>query len=391
MTIQLFVPTFDVENCLKEVRECLDKGWTGLGFKTDRFEAAWKTYTGLPHAHFVNSATSGLHLALDVFMNEGGWNHGDEVLTTPLTFVSTNHAILYAGLEPVFVDVDEHLCLDPNDLLRKITPHTRAAIFVGLGGNTGRFERVREICRQKGLVLLLDAAHMAGTRLHGETPRADVSVYSFQAVKNLPTADSGMICFADERLDAIARKKSWLGINRNTYERASDGSAYKWRYDVEYVGFKYHGNSIMAAIGLAQLPHLDSDNDRRRAIAARYEAGFSRNKRIELIPTPNGCLSARHLYQVGVDRRDEVLNSLAGRGINAGVHYRNNLDYPMFAAHRLTCPRASRQSERLLSLPLHLRLTDAEVERVIDALNDCTLGEAHGERIDDGLARSTSA
>jgi dTDP-4-amino-4,6-dideoxygalactose transaminase len=391
MTIQLFVPTFDVEACLTEVRECLDKGWTGLGFKTERFEAAWKGYTGLPHAHFVNSATSGLHLALDVFMNERRWNRGDEVLTTPLTFVSTNHAILYAGLEPVFVDVDEHLCLDPDDLLGKITPHTRAAIFVGLGGNTGQFERVREICRQRGLVLLLDAAHMAGTRLHRETPRADVSVYSFQAVKNLPTADSGMVCFAEEPLDAIARKKSWLGINQNTYKRASDGATYKWRYDVEYVGFKYHGNSIMAALGLAQLPRLDSDNERRRAIAARYEAGFSRNKRIELIPTPPGCVSARHLFQIAVDRRDEVLEFLAGRGINAGVHYRNNLDYPMFAAHRATCPRASRQSERLLSLPLHLRLTDEDVERVIDAVNDCTLDEAGGERIHDGLPRSISA
>jgi dTDP-4-amino-4,6-dideoxygalactose transaminase len=391
MTIQLFVPTFDIESCLEGIRECLDKGWTGLGFKTVEFEAAWKAYTGLPHAHFLSSATSGLHLALDVLMGARGWSRGEGVLTTPLTFVSTNHAILHAGLEPVFVDVDRYLCLDPDDFARKISRHTRAAIFVGLGGSTGALDRIREICRRNDIVLVLDAAHMAGTKMHGETPRADVIVYSYQAVKNLPTADSGMICFADARLDAIARKKSWLGINRNTYERASDSSTYKWRYDVEFVGFKYHGNSIMAAIALAQLPHLDAGNERRRAIAARYDAGFAHNDRIERIPIPAGCSSARHLYQIAVDRRDDVLDFLAARGINAGVHYRNNLDYPMYAAQRLSCPRAARQSARLLSLPLHLRLADEDVQRVIDAVNACTLSEIAFECEEDGRATGLSA
>src|SRR5262249_53711082 len=155
--IQLFVPTFRIEECLAEIRECLEKGWTGLGFKTVQFEEAWKEYTGLPHAHFLNSATAGLHLAVRLLKDEGRWRDGDEVVPPPLTFVSPNHAILYEGLRPLFADVDEHLCLDPASVAERITDRTRAVMFVGTGGNTGQYERVVALCRERGLKLILDA------------------------------------------------------------------------------------------------------------------------------------------------------------------------------------------------------------------------------------------
>lgn len=130
--IQLFVPTFRIEESLEEIRVCLEKGWTGLGFKTIEFEKAWLEYTGLENAHFVDSATAGLHLAVKLLKLHGGWAEGDEVITTPLTFVSSNHAILYENLKPVFADVDEYLCLDPASVEALITPHTRAVLYVGL-------------------------------------------------------------------------------------------------------------------------------------------------------------------------------------------------------------------------------------------------------------------
>src|SRR6185503_12653192 len=136
--IQVFVPTFRIEECLAEIRECLEKGWTGLGFKTVQFETAWKEYTGLPYAHFVGSATDGLHLAVCLLKEDGAWQEGDEIISTPLTFVSSNHVILQENLTPVFADVDEYLCLDPKSVEARITPRTRAVIFVGLGGNIGR-------------------------------------------------------------------------------------------------------------------------------------------------------------------------------------------------------------------------------------------------------------
>ena len=183
---------------------------------------------------------------------EGKWQDGDEIITSPLTFVSTNHAILYERLKPVFADVDDTLCLDPASIEARITPKTRAVIFVGLGGNTGRLSEVAKLCRKHKVRSNLELpAHMTGTRWKNGKhvgSEADVSVFSFQAVKNLPTADSGMICFADPQLDTEARKWTWMGINKDTYARTASQGSYKWYYDVEYEGFKYHGNSIMAAM-----------------------------------------------------------------------------------------------------------------------------------------------
>ncbi len=372
--VQLFVPTFRIDECLAEIRECLDKGWTGLGYKTVTFENAWKDYTGLPHAHFLNSATVGLHLAVDVLKRKHGWVDGDEVITTPLTFVSDSHTILYANMKPVFADVDDSLCLDANDVAAKITSKTRAVMFVGMGGNPGRYDAVLKLCRERGLALILDAAHMAGTRVMsgGKMTHvgfdADVTVFSYQAVKNLPTADAGMVCFRDAADDELARKLTWLGINKDTYARTAAQGNYKWKYDVEFVGYKYHGNSIMAAIALVQLKYLDGDNQRRRDIAARYRVGFAAHSHIRTTPVTPHCESATHLFQIRVRNRDQLMEALNGDGIFPGVHYRDNTLYRMFAYGDGTCPRARRASDEIISLPLHLRLTDADVDRVIAAV-----------------------
>ena len=271
--IQVFVPVFRIEETLAEIRECLERGWTGLGFKTVEFEEAWKAYTRLPYAHFLGSATDGLHLAVRVLKEARGWQDGDEIISTPLTFVSSNHAILYSNMKVVFADVDEYLTLDPASVEARITPKTRAVMFVGMGGNTGRYDEVLRLCQKYGLAMILDAAHMAGTRVAGRHVGydADVSIFSFQAVKNLPTADSGMICFADAALDEDVRKWSWMGINKDTYARTTSQGTYKWYYDVEHVGFKAHGNSIMAAMGLVAIKYVDQDNAYRRQLAEWYE------------------------------------------------------------------------------------------------------------------------
>ncbi|MBA2964833.1 MULTISPECIES: DegT/DnrJ/EryC1/StrS family aminotransferase [Ramlibacter] len=373
MTTQLFVPAFRIEECLAAIRECLEKGWTGLGFKTVQFEAEWSAYTGLPHSHFLSSNTVGLHLAMHMFKTAGGWSDGDEVITTPLTFVSTNHAILYCNLKPVFADVDESLCLDPEDIRRKITPRTKAVVFVGIGGNIGQYEKVVDLCREHKLRLILDAAHMSGTRVAGRHvgAEADCAVFSFQAVKNLPTADSGMICFRDASDDARARKLTWLGINKDTYARTTSEGTYKWMYDVEELGFKYHGNSIMAAIGLVQLRYLDRDNAYRRQLAAWYEQGLAGAQDVKVVPVAPSCESSRHLVQIRVPRRDELMLALHATGIYPGVHYRDNTDYGLYAEGRGTCPRAHQASTEILSLPMHLGITKHEVEKI------CTVVKAH--------------
>ena len=314
--INVLKPKYRTQEVLDEIKICLDKGWTGMGFKTVEFEEAWKEYTKLPHAHFLQSNTVGLHLALNIFRRGEGWEEGDEIITTPLTFVSTNHSILYEGLKPVFADVNEHLCLDPKSIKERITDKTRAIMYVGMGGNAGQLYEIKQLCERHGLKLILDAAHMAGTYTKHMAPEpagggyavshtgweADVTIFSFQAVKNLPTADSGMICFKEEKYDKLVRQLSWLGIDKDTYSRSDDKGSYKWRYDVPNLGFKYHGNSIMASIGLVQLKGLDEDNDYRNQVANWYEELIEKNgllDRVTLVPM-NWFTekSSRHLFQI---------------------------------------------------------------------------------------------
>ncbi len=367
MAIQLFVPTFRVEECLVEIRECLEKGWTGLGFKTVEFEEKWKEYTGFPHAHFLNSATAGLHLAVKILKMRNDWDCESEIITTPLTFVSTNHAILYENLKPVFADVDQFLCMNPIDVEKKITDKTKAVIFVGVGGNTGQYEKIVKLCKKNNLKLILDASHMTGTRVNGEIPgkESDAIIYSFQAVKNLPTADSGMICFINKENDEICRKLTWLGINKDTYSRSSDKGAYKWKYDVEYSGYKYHGNSIMAAIALVQLKYLDIDNAYRKQLAYWYDEGFNKSKNIKTVPVADNCESSRHLYIIEVDNRDELLLALNESEIYPGVHYRDNTEYGLYSYAKGTCPVSAQKSEKIMSLPMHLRLKKNDIDYIV--------------------------
>jgi len=373
MQINVFRPKFHTDEILEQIRECLDKGWTGLGFKTVEFENKWKEYTGFQNAHFLSSNTVGLHLAVHIFKKIGKWQDGDEIITSPLTFVSSNHAIMYERMKPVFADIDEYLCLDPASVEKMITPKTKAVMFIGIGGNTGRYLEIVEICKKHNLKLILDAAHMAGTRLNGEHvgKEADVVVYSFQAVKNLPTADSGMICFKENDLDALARKLCWLGISKDTFQRfnAAQGS-YNWKYDVPDVGFKYHGNSIMASIALVQLQYLDEDNARRNEIAALYTKLLENEKKVEIVMDAPGCSSSRHTFQIRVPNRDDVMQHFYDNQIYPGVHYIDNTEYSMYNYGHGTCPNAHLASAELLTLPIHLFLTDEEIHKVVSVLKE---------------------
>ena len=302
-------------------------------------------------------------------IRDSGWAEGDEIITTPLTFISTNHAIPLSGLKAVFADIDDTNCLSPASVRERITDKTRALIYVGMGGNTGHYEEIVRICKEHNILLILDAAHMAGTRLHGEIPgqEAEVVIYSYQAVKNLPTADSGMLCFRRQDFDAIARKKGWLGINKDTYSRTVNAGNYKWKYDVEYVGQKLHGNSVIAAIALVQLRYLDRDNAYRRQLAAWYRERFCQYPDlVELITVPDECESSCHLFQILVKNRDEMILALNSAGIYPGVHYTDNTQYRMYAYAQGTCPRASYVSDHVISLPMHMKLTWDDVRYICD-------------------------
>lgn len=370
--INLFVPKFRKDEIFKHMSECFDTGWTGLGFKTIEIEEKWKEHTGFENAHFINSNTSGLHLAIKILKDVNKWKNDDEIITTPLTFVSTNHSIMYEGLTPIFADVDEFLCLNPDSVEKKITKKTKAVLYVGIGGNTGQYKKIKKICDKYNLKLILDAAHMAGTYINnsGITEHvgldSDVTVFSFQSVKNLPTCDSGMICFKNKDFDTLARKLSWLGIDKDTYQRTNDKGTYKWEYDLIDVGYKYHGNSITASMALVGLKYLESDNQERRNICEIYESEFKKNNIESIKMHPDCIIPSRHLYQIVVENRNKFMELLNLDGIYPGVHYRDNTKYRMYEKYFGSCPYSHQISEKIISLPLHLNLSNDEIYQVID-------------------------
>jgi len=364
--IPLFKPNYDVNACLKEIKECLEKGWTGIGYKTELFETAFGEYIENKYCHFVNSNTNGIHLLLEVLKIQNGWDANSEIISSPMTFVSANHSILHSDLILKLADVDESLNINPNNLEKLINKNTKAIVFVSIGGNSKNLLEIYKICKENSIILIHDCAHSTGSNYlkTNLSKYADYSIYSFQAVKNLPTADSGMVCFKNDKELALAKKLSWCGINKDTYNRNQDG--YKWLYDVEYIGFKYHGNSIMAAIGLAQLNKIQNDNFIRRQIVKKYQNGLKKNENIKIIYHENEDESSRHLFQLIVKDRDKLINFLAEENIGTGVHYRSNTRYLMYKNNE--CPFAEKMDQKIISLPLFTTLTSDEVEYIVDKI-----------------------
>ena len=256
-------------------------------------------------------------------------------------------------------------------MVTKITKNTKAVMFVGHGGSTGQLESVIQVCQENNLRLIIDAAHMAGTRLNNIeiSNFADVTCYSFQAVKNLPTADSGAIVFKEDRLSSVARKLSWLGISKDTFQRSNKGN-YSWNYEVESVGYKYNGNSVMAAMAIVGLRYLEEDNEFRRLNFQKYSNYLNTNsKEIKLVRTPENCLNSQHLIQVLVPRRDALIESLNNANIFPGVHYRNNTEDKIYSYGYDPNSRAAKISDQVLSLPNHLFLTETDIQRVSEIVN----------------------
>ena len=242
-----------------------------------------------------------------------------------------------------------------------------------MGGNIGQFDKILDLCKKYNLKLIFDAAHCAGTKnLKGIQvgAEADVSIFSFQAVKNLPTADSGMICFKNDDYDQLARKMSWLGIDKDTFSRTNQKGTYKWDYDVPTLGYKYHGNSIMASMALTGLKYLDSDNERRRKIAEIYNRELKNVKGVTIIKHNIKYISSRHLYQIRVKNRDKVMELLNSLYVSPGVHYKDNTEYDLYKESYGMCPYSHKVSKELITLPIHLNLTNDDCIKVIDTLKE---------------------
>ncbi len=364
MHVQLLKPMISNE-AIQAVAEVLRSGWLGLGPKTVEFESAFASYAGNGYCVALNSGSAALHLALRSL----NLPEGSEIITTPITFVSTNHAILYERCTPVFADVQADTGnIDVNSAASKISDRTRAMIVVHLGGDPCDLDQVYATARSHGLSVIEDCAHACGATYKGKRigSHGELHAFSFHAVKNLPMGDGGALVVKDEKVSARLRRLRWLGIDRDTFERARE-PAYSWDYAVTELGFKYHMNDIQAAIGLAQLRRVDIENARRAEIAKRYRRGLNGVPGLRLLRQSGDRTSSNHLFRVLAENRDGLSLKLKSAGVETGVHFRRNDLYPMYRRDD-SLVQAERFWRSCLSLPMHLHLSDEQVDYVIEQI-----------------------
>jgi perosamine synthetase len=366
--IPVFKPCYGEEE-IEALREPFKSGWTGLGPKTKEFEDRFAEFIGVNYAIGVNSATAALHLALRIAGVEG-----KEVITTPMTFISTNHAILYNNGIPVFADIEEDtLNIDPKDVERKVTKNTRVILIVHYGGHACNMEYIMELAERYGLLVIEDCAHACGGMYKDKMLGSigDYGCFSFHAVKNLSTGDGGMITTNNNRSDTVLRKLRWLGISSGTWDRC-DRERYSWEYDVEDIGFKCHMNDITAAIGIVQLGKLNRTNARRRYLAERYTKLL---KDVEWLQAPvekEYTRSAWHNYVIKVNEaadRTRLMDHLKENGISTGMHYIPNHLYKIYRPYvRDPLPVTEEVWNRLITLPLFPDLIDAQQDFIVEQI-----------------------
>ncbi|MCX6588731.1 MAG: DegT/DnrJ/EryC1/StrS aminotransferase family protein [Acidobacteria bacterium] len=366
------------EEEITAVVETMRSGWLTTGARTATFESDFQRYTGARHALALNSCTAALHLALEAL----GVGPGDEVITTPLTFCSTVHAIVHTGASPVLADVDETGNVDPASVAERITPRTKALLPVHLAGLPCRMDELWELARRHKLFVVEDAAHAVGTYYGGQhlgadgASESDAVAYSFYATKNLTTGEGGMVTTNQPELFARMKALALHGLNRDAWNRYGEKGS--WFYQVLEAGFKYNLSDLQSAIGVEQLKKIERFTERRRALAERYQRAFAAVAEVECPPEAVGGRHAWHLYILRLRRerlqigRDEFLAELRDRGIGISVHFIPVPLHPVYAAlgDAYPCPRAIGLYERMFSLPLYPSMTEGQVDRVIAAVQD---------------------
>ncbi len=362
--IPVFRPSVS-EAEIAAVADVLRSGWWGTGPVAAQFEERFAAAVGARRAVGTSSATAALHLLLVAAGVEGG-----EVVTTALTFVGANHAILHAGARPVFADVvPDSLTIDPDDVARRFTPNTRALLVTDYGGHPAALDELTDLARTRGIPCYEDAAHAVGARYRGRPVGsiATATAFSFQAVKNLAMGEGGAVTTDDPNLADRLRRLRWFGIERDTWSRTSAAS-YAWDYDVAEIGYKANLADVAAAIGLAQLDRQDAMASARRRLVERYRVGLADLGWLELPGERPDVERAWHLFTVRLDDRDRLIDHLAERGVATGVHYRPTHLLAAYAAWRTSLPVTESAWVRLVTLPLFPDLAESDQDRVIEAV-----------------------
>lgn len=386
---------------IKAVEEALRSGWITTGPRTKEFERQLAEYCGVQKVIALNSWTNACELVLRWF----GVGAGDEVILPAYTYCATANIVMHVGAKPVLVDVRDDFNMDPEALLMAMTPRTKCIMPVDIGGLPADIASILKIAddarsnfraansEQRALgrpLVLSDAAHSFGARIGGKAvgAQADITGFSFHAVKNLTTAEGGALAFnLPESFDVEALYKllntmSLHGQSKDALAKTQPGA---WRYDVALPGWKCNMTDLQAAIGLVELQRFDKETTpRRKAICDRYTAGFSdlatgseRNRKV-ILPTFKDATreSCYHLYmlriaQASEKQRDAIITSIAKREVSVNVHF---IPLPMLSFYQgqgyriADYPNTFKQYSREISLPVYYDLTDAQVDEVIAAV-----------------------
>jgi len=365
------------EDEIAEVIQAMRSGWLTTGPKTRQFETEFGEFLGGGvHTIAINSATAGLHLALEAM----GVGAGDEVITSTYTFTATAEVVRYLGADPVFVDIDPRtMNMSPAAVEAKITPRTKVIIPVHFAGLSCDMDALCAIARRHNLKILEDAAHALPTyynqRLIG-TLDTDATVFSFYATKTITTGEGGMIAARDAALIERCKVMRLHGISRDSFDRYRSRTP-AWQYDVVAPGFKYNLTDVASSIGIPQLRKARAMRDRRAELAARYTAAL---QSVPIIVPPDaaqGGLHAWHLYVIRLQEtaritRDGFIQRMADAGIGCSVHFiplhlhpywRDTYNYAADAF-----PAATRAYQAAISLPLYSKMTDADATRVVETV-----------------------
>ena len=373
------------EQEIEEVCDSMRSGWLTTGPKVKQFEAAFADFISAKHALAVNSATSGLHLALEAI----GIGPGDQVLTSTHTFTATAEVVRYLGADPVFVDIDEEtLNMDVTAVEAALSrgAKVKAIMPVHMAGQACDMTALCRLAKDAGIRIIEDAAHALPTTFNGKRigTIGDATVFSFYATKTLATGEGGMITTDDDEVASRIRTMRLHGISRDVFDRYQSDKP-SWYYEIVAPGFKYNMPDTAAAMGIHQLARLYEMSDRRREIANRYFDDLSDLPLDLPIPINTGDEHAWHLFiirltlgRLDIDR-NRFIELMAERGIGTSVHFIPLHLQPYWRDRYKLAPGdfpvATATYERLVSLPIYSKMTDEDVERVIAAV--CDILTAH--------------
>lgn len=366
---------------IDEVVDTLRSGWITTGPKSERFERAFAQYTGSPVALALSSATAGLHIGLMAL----GVRPGDEVVTTPLTWVATVNVIELLGAKPVLVDIHpDTVQIDEAQVEAAVTDRTVGLLPVHFAGAPCHVTPLLEVAGRRGLWLFEDAAHGVGTRYAGTHVGrfGSLGVFSFHPIKNMTTAEGGVLVLKDEALARGLRALRFHGLEKQAWNRYAEGGSPQ--VEVVSPGFKYNFTDLQAAIGIHQLASVDEFNRRRAELAELYQALLAEVPEIQRPALPAYPHHATwHLYTVQVLpsarlTRDAFIAELKARNVGTGIHFKAVHEHPYYREKypgwQGRLPNATRVSGRICSLPLFPDMRDDDVRYVVEAVKDVLAG-----------------